>query len=131
MSKDDFEKFERAISDKITMFSASDHYGPMLESLVPKVCLDLNASTIKSIKMNLEALYNTKLKDEKAAAQKAKKKGKGSSIKMDTQKARLFRNKKKGFKNDGSVLFFRTFSPVVVVAVELITMTWMTLCDMT
>lgn len=84
-SKEDFANFEKALVDKISLFSHSNHYNDFIESLFKNLSLELNPPTLKKIKMNVEAIHSTKLKEEKAA--KSKKAGKkGGAIKMDLTK---------------------------------------------
>ena len=92
VDKADFVEFEKALTDKISMFSTSAHYPDFLTGLVKSLMLDQNAATCKKVKMDAEALHATKLKEEKAAAAKAKKgkPGKSGSLRMDTSRVRLF-----------------------------------------
>ncbi len=88
VTKEEFEAFHKALSEKITQFASSPHYPDMVESLVKEISLDLSASTIKKIKLNLDALHSTKLKEERAA--KAKKgKSKIGSLRMENEKVIL------------------------------------------
>lgn len=48
----------------------------------------MNAQTLKKIKMDVEALHSTKLKEE-AAAKKKKPGKKAGTVKMDTDKVRI------------------------------------------
>ncbi len=87
VTKEEFQEFERALTEKITGQASSKHYPDLIEGLVKNISLDLNASTIKKIKLNLDALHSTKLKEEKAAKAKAAKSKKvGGSLRMDTNK---------------------------------------------
>ena len=91
VTEEDFEQFDKALTEKISLYSASKFYPDFLESLISKLCLDLNAASLKKIKMNVEAMHSAKMKQEKAEASKAKKgKGKGGSLRMDTDKVRYF-----------------------------------------
>lgn len=40
VDKEDFEQFEKALSEKITMFASSEHYSDFVESLVKSLCLE-------------------------------------------------------------------------------------------
>ncbi len=87
VTKEEFAEFEKALTEKITAQATSTHYPDLVEALVKSVTLDLSAAAIKRIKLDLDALHSTKLKEERAAAAKAKKgKAKGGSIRMDTDK---------------------------------------------
>ena len=37
---EDFEQFEKALTEKITMFASSDHYNDFVERFVKSLCLD-------------------------------------------------------------------------------------------
>jgi len=84
VAKDEFEAFEKALTEKIQIFATSEYYTGFLESLFKNLSLDLNAATLKKIKMNTEALHSAKLKEEKSKNKK-KPAGKGG-IKMDLSK---------------------------------------------
>lgn len=86
VSKSEFENFQKALVEKISAFNNSDHYNDFMENLVKELCIDLNTATLKKIKMSVEALHSTKLKEEKAAKAKKGKPSKGGSLRMDTTK---------------------------------------------
>merc|ERR1712080_443929 len=67
VTKQDFEEFQKAISEKIANFSNSDHYPEFVEALVKDMCMTLNTVTLKKIKTDVEAFHSAKLKEEKAA----------------------------------------------------------------
>jgi len=66
-TKEDFEEFEAALSEKICQFSESEHYPDCVEKLIKNICLGLNTTTLKKIKSDVEAFHSAKLKEEKAA----------------------------------------------------------------
>lgn len=87
VDKEDFNQFEKALTEKITMYSNSTHYPDFMATLVKNLSVDLNAASLKKIKMDVEAMHNAKLKLEKAqTAKKNKGGGKAGSLKMDTSK---------------------------------------------
>merc|ERR1712064_3408 len=75
VTKEDFEQFGKAISEKIQMFSSSEHYSDLIENITKEICIDLN----------IESLHSAKLKEEKAL-KSGKKSVKGKSVKMDLDK---------------------------------------------
>jgi len=84
-SKDEFNQFSKAIVEKVQLFNTSSYYPDFVEELIKDLSLDLPAPTLKKIKIHVETLHSTKLKEEKAS--KGKKGGKkGSSVKMDLEK---------------------------------------------
>lgn len=88
VDKADFVEFEKALTDKITMFSTSTYYADFVSTLIKNLMLDQPAAVCKKVKMDAEALHATKLKEEKAVAAKAKKGkgGKSGTLRMDTNK---------------------------------------------
>lgn len=82
VSKEEFEEFEKAISEKIANFSNSEHYPEFVENLVKSMCMTLNTITLKKIKTDVEAFHSAKLKEEKAA-KGGKKPAKKNVIKME------------------------------------------------
>ncbi|XP_059081994.1 eukaryotic translation initiation factor 3 subunit J-like [Tigriopus californicus] len=85
VEKADFDQLDKAVVNKISMYAESPHFPDFVENLIKNMCLDLNATTLKKIKMNVEALHAAKLKDERAKAKKPNAK-KGGTIRMDTAK---------------------------------------------
>merc|ERR1712064_158152 len=75
VTKEDFEQFGKAISEKIQMFSTSEHYSDLIENITKEICVNLN----------IESLHSAKLKEEKAL-KSGKKSVKGKSVKMDLDK---------------------------------------------
>lgn len=83
-SKDEFEKMSKAISEKIQLFKESKHYENFVEGLIKDLALDLTAPTLKQVKIHVETLHSTKVREQNA---KSKGKGKkGSTVKMDLTK---------------------------------------------
>jgi len=66
-TKEDFDEFEKALSEKICQFSESEHYPNCVETLIKNICCGLNSTTLKKIKSDVEAFHSAKLKEEKAA----------------------------------------------------------------
>jgi len=85
VTKEDFEQFGKAISEKIQMFSTSEHYSDLIENITKEICVDLNTASLKKVKLNIESLHSAKLKEEKAL-KSGKKSVKGKSVKMDLDK---------------------------------------------
>lgn len=82
-SKSDFEKFESALSRKISFYSKSDHFPFLVEELTRNLCVHLQSTDIRKIKMSLDNMYIEKTKLEKGDKPK-KSKGKGKAkLKMD------------------------------------------------
>jgi len=84
-TKEDFEQFGKAISEKIQTFSTSEHYMDLIENVTKDICVDLNTTSLKKLKLHIEGLHSAKLKEEKAS-KKSVAKGKGKSVKMDLDK---------------------------------------------
>jgi len=85
VTKEDFDQFGKAISEKISAFSTSEHYSDLVENITKDVCVDLNTASLKKLKLHIESLHSAKLKEEKASKSK-KSVGKGKSVKMDLEK---------------------------------------------
>merc|ERR1712156_474525 len=83
--EDDFEKLQKAISEKVQSLSGSSHYNDFVEDLIKDLSLDQPATTLKKLKIHIETLHSTKLKEEKASKAKGGKK-KGGTVKMDLSK---------------------------------------------
>ena len=87
VSKEDFDQLEKAIVDKVSSCNSSKDltlFSDFVESLIKNLCLDLQAPALKKVKIHVEALHATRLKEEKA--NKAKKSKKGGQLRMDTTK---------------------------------------------
>merc|ERR1712141_149621 len=85
LTKEDFDQFGKAISEKISAFSTSEHYSDLVENITKDVCVDLNTASLKKLKLHIESLHSAQLKEEKASKSK-KSVGKGKSVKMDLEK---------------------------------------------
>jgi translation initiation factor 3 subunit J len=83
-SKDDFEKLSKAITEKVQMFNQSKHYNDFVEGLIKDLALDLPAPHLKQVKIHVETLHSTKIKEQNSA--KKGKGKKGSTVKMDLSK---------------------------------------------
>jgi len=84
VTKEDFEQFGKAISEKIQMFSTSEHYSDLIENITKEICVDLKTSVLKKLKIHMDHLANEKQKLEKSS--KSKTKSKGFGVKMDLEK---------------------------------------------
>ena len=90
VSKEEFDQLEKAIVDKVSSCNSSKDqliFSDFLESLIKTLCLDLQAPALKKVKIHVEALHSTRLKEEKAKAKKTKK---GGQLRMDTTKVCKF-----------------------------------------
>jgi len=85
-TKEDFEAFAKAISEKVRIFSSSDHYNELLEMVTKDLALDMTIPTLKKVKIHVEGLHSTRLKEEKANKNKKSKGSKGTSLKNDLDK---------------------------------------------
>merc|ERR1712012_574695 len=90
-SKDDFEKLQKAISEKVQSLSGSSHYNDFVEDLIKDLSLDQPATTLKKLKIHIETLHSTKLKEEKK---------KGGTVKMDLSKDILGGSGAGGYDDD-------------------------------
>jgi len=82
----EFEEFCEALSEKIGEFKESEHYADFAQNLIKNISIDLNTTTLKKIKSDVEAFHSAKLKEEKAAkAGKKPAKNKGT-LKYDLDK---------------------------------------------
>jgi len=83
-SKDEFEQLSKAITEKVQLYNQSNHYNDFVEGLIKDLALDLPAPTLKKLKIHVETLHSTKVREQNA---KTKGKGKkGSTVKMDLTK---------------------------------------------
>jgi len=86
-TKEDFEAFAKAISEKIRVFSSSDHYNELLETVTKDLALDMPVPSLKRVKIHVEGLHSTRLKEEKAVKSKKNKATTGkASLKNDLDK---------------------------------------------
>jgi len=86
-TKEDFDSFAKAICEKIRAFSSSDHYNELLETVTKDLALDMPVPSLKKVKIHIEGLHSTRLKEEKASKNKKAKGGTGrTSLKNDLDK---------------------------------------------
>jgi len=85
-TKEDFEAFGKLICEKIRMFSSSDHYNELLEATIKDIAIDLPVPSLKRVKIHVEGLHSTRLKEEKASKSKQKKNTGKASLKSDLDK---------------------------------------------
>merc|ERR1712115_205703 len=74
-SKDDFEKLQKAISEKVQSLSGSSHYNDFVEDLIKDLSLDQPATTLKKLKIHIETLHSTKRKKKRRNRQNGLVKG--------------------------------------------------------
>ena len=80
-TKEDFDKFHRNLVHKLWCYDKSPHYYLLLDKLFRDLCAPLEADELKNLSATINALFNEKVKVNKA---KPKKKGcKGIAIKME------------------------------------------------
>jgi len=79
-SKEDFDKFEEVLREKITKYEKSPHYVVFLENLYRQLAINLDAEDIKRLGSTLTALSNEKVKQQKGTKGKKKSKQKASLI---------------------------------------------------
>jgi len=84
VTKEDFEQFGKAIIEKISTFSSSEHYSELIENITKEICVDLKNVSLKKLKIHIEGLIAAKQKQEKMT--KPKHKTKGIGVKMDLEK---------------------------------------------
>merc|ERR1712020_114202 len=75
VTKEDFDHFGKAVSEKIQTFSSSEYYTDLIENVTKDICVDLNTTSLKKLKLHIEGLHSAKLKEEKASKSKIKGKG--------------------------------------------------------
>lgn len=83
-TKEDFDHFGKAISEKIQTFASSEHYSDLIENITKDICVDLKPASLKKLKLHMDSLIITKQKLEKTG--KSKQKVKGMGVKMDLEK---------------------------------------------
>lgn len=80
-TKEDFDKFQKNLVQKLWCYEKSPHYYLLLDKLFRDLCVPLEADELKNLSSTLNALFNEKVKVSKS---KPKKKGtKGLAIKME------------------------------------------------
>ncbi|XP_017472475.1 PREDICTED: eukaryotic translation initiation factor 3 subunit J [Rhagoletis zephyria] len=75
-TKEDFKEFGATLSWKLSQYKESPHFPQFVEDLVRSICVNLSASDIKKVKINVETLHTEKLKMEKQNSKKPASKGK-------------------------------------------------------
>jgi len=81
-SKEDFDAFKKSLVEKLLTYDKSPHYVNFLENLFRELCVSLESDDIKRLSSSLTALFNEKVKAQKAGT-KSKKKGKGFSVRVE------------------------------------------------
>jgi len=81
-TKEDFDSFRKSLVDKLVVYDKSPHFVNFLESLFREVCVSVESDDIKRLSSSLTALFNEKVKAQKAGT-KPKRKGKGVSVKVE------------------------------------------------
>lgn len=85
-TKEDFDSFAKALCEKIRIFNNSEHYQDLLESITKDVVIDMSVPTLKKVKIHVEGMHSTRLKEEKSKTKKSVA-GKGkTSLKNDLDK---------------------------------------------
>nr|ABM55521.1 eukaryotic translation initiation factor 3 subunit 1-like protein [Maconellicoccus hirsutus] len=77
-TEEEFGIFKDALCKKILSFKKSDHFVDFLDEFFKDMCADMNSNKLKKLKMNMDSLYNEKVKVEKSEKTK-KTKGKGKA----------------------------------------------------
>jgi len=85
VTKDDFESFGKALCEKIRLFNNSEHYQGLLESITKDLVIDMTVPTLKKVKIHVEGMHSTRLKEEKSKSKPKVGKGK-TSLKNDLDK---------------------------------------------
>jgi len=85
VTKEDFDSFGKALCEKIRLFNNSEHYNDLLESITKDLVLDMTVPTLKKVKIHVEGMHSTRLKEEKSKSKKPAGKGK-TSLKNDLDK---------------------------------------------
>ncbi|XP_065225471.1 eukaryotic translation initiation factor 3 subunit J-like [Planococcus citri] len=76
-TKEEFVTFKDAICKKILSFKKSEHFSVFMEEFIKDVSADLTSNELKKLKMNMDNMFNEKVKVEKnEKGKKAKGKGK-------------------------------------------------------
>jgi translation initiation factor 3 subunit J len=81
-SREDFDAFKKSLVEKLLTYDKSVHYVNFLENLFRELCVSLESDDIKRLSSSLTALFNEKVKAQKAGT-KSKKKGKGFSVRVE------------------------------------------------
>lgn len=80
-SKEDFDKFHKNLVHKLWCYDKSPHYYLLLEKLFRDLCVPLEADELKNLSATVNALFNEKVKVNKAKPKK--KSTKGLAIKIE------------------------------------------------
>lgn len=78
--KEDFDKFHKNLVQKLWCYEKSPHYYLLLDKLFRDLCVPLEADELKNLSSTVNALFNEKVKTQKA---KPKKKGPKVAIKIE------------------------------------------------
>merc|ERR1711974_592722 len=70
VTKEDFDHFGKAVSEKIQTFSSSEYYTDLIENVTKDICVDLKPATLKKLKIHIDSLINAKIREEKIAKSK-------------------------------------------------------------
>ncbi|CAG2100253.1 unnamed protein product [Medioppia subpectinata] len=81
-TREDFDSFRKSLIDKLLVYDKSPHFVNFLENLFRELCVSIESDDIKRLSSSLTALFNEKVKLQKAGA-KGKKKGKGPSVHLE------------------------------------------------
>lgn len=74
-SKEDFDKFHKNLVHKLWCYDKSPHYYLLLEKLFRDLCVPLEADELKNLSATVNALFNEKVKVNKAKPKKKSTKG--------------------------------------------------------
>jgi len=85
VTKEEFTEFAKALCEKIRLFNNSEHYNGLLESITKDLVIDMSVPTLKKVKIHVEGMHSTRLKEEKSKTKKPVGKGK-TSLKNDLDK---------------------------------------------
>lgn len=80
-TKEDFDKFHKNLVHKLWCYDKSPHYYLLLEKLFRDLCVPLEADELKNLSATVNALFNEKVKVNKAKPKK--KSTKGLAIKIE------------------------------------------------
>merc|ERR1712226_805716 len=86
VTKEEFTDFSKALCEKIRLFNNSEHYNDLLESITKDLVIDMSVPTLKKVKIHVEGMHSTRLKEEKAKTKKPASKGGKTSLKNDLDK---------------------------------------------
>lgn len=81
-NKEDFDRFHINLVHKLRCYDKSPHYYTLLERVFRDLCAPLEADELKNLSSAINALFNEKVRVQKAAKQK-KKGVKGLAIKVE------------------------------------------------